>query len=148
MHRVRTLLDELGKDSGKKMIYYKSGAYGWNDELKCSVDTELFEQALQRAADADNGRKLEFLLQAIHLYVGHFLQKNGSESWIMQISNKYNTSFLQAASEAAAILFDQGQYEELINVCRHVVKLNPYEEEFYIYLLAITRLDNHQYLIR
>ena len=49
MHRVRSLLDELGKDSGKKMIYYKSGAYGWNSELNCVVDTEKFEAALKKA---------------------------------------------------------------------------------------------------
>ena len=34
------------------MIYYKSGAYGWNDELECVVDTEQFELALQNAEKA------------------------------------------------------------------------------------------------
>ena len=60
MHRVRSLLDELGKDSGKKLIYYKSGAYGWNDELKCSVDTEQFESALKNAEELYE-KKVEIL---------------------------------------------------------------------------------------
>ena len=55
MHRVRSLLDELGKDSGKKMIYYKSGAYGWNSELNCVVDTEKF--TTQTTACSDTGRR-------------------------------------------------------------------------------------------
>lgn len=135
MHRVRTLLDELGKDSGKKMIYYKSGAYGWNDELECSVDTDHFKKALENAGAQEGEKKLDFLLQAIHLYAGDFLQKNGSEPWIMQLSGQYKAAFLSAASEAAAILFAQEHYNELIDVCRHVIKLNPYEEEFYVYLL-------------
>jgi len=135
MHRVRTLLDELGKDSGKKMIYYKSGAYGWNDELECTVDTEQFETALKNAESAEEDKKLEYLLQALHLYAGDFLQKNGTEPWIMQLSSQYKSAFLTAASEAAAILFEKEHYNELISICRHVIKLNPYEEEFYLYLL-------------
>lgn len=135
MHRVRTLLDELGKDSGKKMIYYKSGAYGWNDELKCSIDTEQFTSALKSAEDTEEEKKLNFLLQAVRLYEGDFLQKNGSETWIMQLSAQYRTKFLQAASQAASILFEQERYEELIDLCRHVIRLCPYEEEFYLYLL-------------
>lgn len=135
MHRVRTLLDELGKDSGKKMIYYKSGAYGWNDELKCSVDTERFETALKNAEQSDPEKKLDYLMQAIRLYEGDFLQKNGSEPWIMQLSSRYRTKLLLAASEACAMLFEQNQYDELIGICRHVIKFSPYEEEFYLYLL-------------
>ena len=135
MHRVRSLLDELGKDSGKKLIYYKSGAYGWNDELKCSVDTEQFEITLKNAVEAEGTKKLEYLLHAVKLYAGDFLQKNGSEPWIMQLSGQYRNKFLQAASETCHILLETGENEELINVCKHVNKLCPYEEEFYIYLL-------------
>ena len=135
MHRVRSLLDELGKDSGKKLIYYKSGAYGWNDELKCSVDTEQFESALKNADNTEGAKKLEYLLHAVKLYAGDFLQKNGSEPWIMQFSSQYRHKFLQATSEACQMLLDNGENEELINVCKHVNRLCPYEEEFYIYLL-------------
>ena len=135
MHRVRSLLDELGKDSGKKLIYYKSGAYGWNDELKCSVDTEQFESALKNAENTEGAKKLEYLLHAVKLYAGDFLQKNGSEPWIMQFSSQYRNKFLQATSEACQMLLDNGENEELINVCKHVNRLCPYEEEFYIYLL-------------
>lgn len=135
MHRVRTLLDELGKDSGKKLIYYKSGAYGWNDELKCVVDTEQFDTAIQKAEEAEGDKKLEYLLQAIRLYAGDFLQKNGSEPWIMQLSSAYKIKLLHAASEACRILFENGRYTELISICRHVIRFSPYEEEFYLYLL-------------
>ena len=135
MHRVRSLLDELGKDSGKKMIYYKSGAYGWNDELECVVDTEQFELALQNAEKAEGNKKMDYLLQAIHLYAGDFLQKNGNDPWIMQLSSAYKTAFLQAASQVSEMLYESERYTELLNVCRHVIKLSPYEEEFYLYLL-------------
>ena len=135
MHRVRTLLDELGKDSGKKMIYYKSGAYGWNDELKYSIDTAEFEAILQRGAEVDKDQKLDYLLQAIRLYQGDFLQKNATEPWIVELSGTYKAKFLQASSEAAETLFEQLRYTELISLCRHVIKFNPYEETFYLYLL-------------
>jgi len=135
MHRVRSLLDELGKDSGKKMIYFKGGAYGWNDELKCSVDTEQFDAALKMVAEEENGNKLDLLLRAVRLYAGDFLQKNGSEPWIMQLSGQYRGKFLKAASEACQILLENGENEEVINTCKHVIKFCPYEEEFYIYLL-------------
>ncbi len=135
MHRVRTLLDELGKDSGKKMIYYKSGAYGWNEELKYVIDTEQFEWALKEAESAEGDKKLNLLLRAIRLYRGDFLQKNATETWIIQLSNYYKTKLLQASSEAAAMLFEESRFTELINLCYHVIKFNPYEEEFYLYLL-------------
>ena len=135
MHRVRSLLDELGKDCGKKMIYYKSGAYGWNTELNCSVDTERFQTALKIAETEEDERKLDFLLRAIRLYTGDFLQKNGSEPWILQLSSKYRSKLMQAASEACAMLYDKGHYDELIDICRHISKISPYEEEFYLYLM-------------
>ena len=135
MHRVRTLLDELGADSGKKMIYYKSGSYGWNDELKCVIDTEEFEAILQRSEEAEADKRLDHLLQAIRLYHGDFLHKNATEPWIVQLSGVYKAKFLQAASEAAEMLFNQYRYTELISLCRHVIKFNPYEETFYLYLL-------------
>ncbi|WP_405728657.1 BTAD domain-containing putative transcriptional regulator [Anaerotignum sp.] len=135
MHRVRTLLDELGKDSGKKMIYYKSGAYGWNDELKYSIDTAEFEAILQHGSEADKDKKLDYLLQAIRLYQGDFLQKNATDPWIVELSGVYKAKFLQASSEAAEMLFEQHRYTELISLCRHVIKFNPYEETFYLYLL-------------
>ena len=135
MHRVRTLLDELGKDSGKKMIYYKSGAYGWNDELKYSIDTAEFEAILQHGSEADKDQKLDYLLQAIRLYQGDFLQKNATEPWIVELSGTYKAKFLQASSEAAEMLFEQHRHTELISLCRHVIKFNPYEETFYLYLL-------------
>lgn len=135
MHRVRTLLDELGADSGKKMIYYKSGSYGWNDELKCVIDTEEFDAILQKSEEAEEDKRLDYLLQAIRLYHGDFLQKNATEPWIVQLSGVYKAKFLQAASEAAEMLFEQYRYTELISLCRHVIRFNPYEETFYLYLL-------------
>ena len=135
MHRVRTLLDELGADSGKKMIYYKSGAYGWNDELKVSIDTDRFDMILQQAMEEADQKKLDLLLEAIHLYEGDFLQKNGSESWIMQISRQYRAKLLLAASEACKMLFEQAAFDEMINICKQIIKFAPYEEEFYVYLL-------------
>ncbi len=136
MHRVRTMLDELGPESGKRMILYKSGTYGWNSELKCSVDTEMFTKALLQAVDAkDEQKKLNLLLRAIHLYEGDFLQKNGTEPWVMQLSKQYSGMFLQAAVEAAELLFAREEYTELISICRKVTGFCPYEETFYLYLL-------------
>ena len=33
------------------------------------------------------------------------------------------------------MLFEQHRHTELISLCRHVIKFNPYEETFYLYLL-------------
>ena len=119
----------------EKLIYYKSGSYGWNDELKVSIDTDRFDMILQQAMEEADQKKLDLLLEAIHLYEGDFLQKNGSESWIMQISRQYRAKLLLAASEACKMLFEQAAFDEMINICKQIIKFAPYEEEFYVYLL-------------
>lgn len=135
MHRVRTFLKELGED-GAQLILYKKGGYGWNPDVKCTLDTEEFEKACQKAEQtAEESEKLEHLLKAIGLYEGEFLQKNASEPWVMELSHKYSVKYLQAATEAAEILYALGRYDELISLCREVIRYQPYEENFYLYLL-------------
>lgn len=135
MHRVRTMLKEFGED-GAQLIIFKKGSYGWNPEVKCSLDTEEFTAACTTAEQtADETEKLELLLKAVSLYEGEFLQKNAAEPWVMELSRSYSGTYLRAAAEAAEILYGLGRFHELITLCQSVVGLFPYEEAFYLYLL-------------
>lgn len=136
VHRVRTVLDQLMENGGKKMIYYSQGAYGWNQEISCWVDTEAFEEACHLAEEAaSDEEKLEYLMRAIALYRGEFLKKSASEMWVLQNSRYFSTKYLQIASEAEALLYKQGRFYELTELCNTVMQFEPYDEEAYIYLM-------------
>ncbi len=137
VHRVRNLLEALHPEEGVPFIIYYQDKYGWNPEIECSLDTDLFEEACKAAADESISEesKLDLLQKAIFLYKGEYMQKSSALPWVMQTSHYYSTKFLKASAEAAEILYKLKRYDELIDICSKALKYSPYDETFYILLL-------------
>lgn len=136
VHRLRLLLQELDQENGSLLITYHHDAYGWNTDIPCIIDIDIFEDFCYRAQQAKtDSEKLTCLLKAIGTYQGEFLNRYANDDWIIQTANYYTTKFSKVCSEAANILFKFKKYDELIDVCRKALIYVPYDESFYIYFL-------------
>lgn len=144
VHRTRLTLEKLHLEKDISPILYYQNKYGWNPEISCSLDTDLFEHACHKAETlTDEKERLFWLIKATSIYKGEFLKELSTEPWVIQTSNYYTTKFLKIAKEAAEILFRLRQYDDLINICRKALSYAPYDEIFYIYLLK-TLLHTNQ----
>lgn len=145
MHRVRAALDELDFENSRRMILYRNGAYGWNQDFKCITDLDEFQRLIYESEleTEDATRKISLLLQAESLYQGHFLQKKASEAWVIPIATYYRSLYNRVVADLAKILFEHKKYEQLSSVCQKAITLEPYEESFYIYLIQVLIYTGH-----
>ncbi len=145
MHRVRAALDDLDFDNSRRMILYRNGAYGWNQDFKCVTDVDEFQRLIYESEleTEDVARKVSLLLQAESIYQGHFLQKKASESWVIPIATYYRSLYNRVVADLAKILFEHKKYDQLSAVCQKAIILEPYEEQLYIYLIQVLICTGH-----
>ncbi len=139
LHRVRSVLNELGFTDGKNIILYQHGVYSWNSELSITVDTDQFEQFCRLAsATEDENRKLESLLQAIQLYKGDFLPHCAQEFWVVPINAYYHSQYIKITHEALELLSGRGLFNDVIAICQKALVLDSYDE--YLHFAMIRAL--------
>jgi DNA-binding SARP family transcriptional activator len=149
LHRVRTSLDRLDPSAGHTLILRRDGSYAWNTEIPFQLDVEQFEQACH-AGDAaqDEEERLNCYLQALSLYRGDFLQKLSSESWVVPIAAYYHNLYIQTLLETLPLLEERGGAEQAIELCRHAVTVEPYNELVYQHLMRnLLTLQQHRDVI-
>ena len=141
LHRARSQLDQLYEGAGRECILRKDGSYCWNPGIPVTVDYERFEQLYQ----SSDGDRLENLLEAIALYRGEFLARQSSDGWVIPIGTHFLNLFLQAAQEAAQLLYQQQRYQEAAAVCHRCLAEDPYSEQACQLLMqALAAMNNPQ----
>ncbi|WP_352399058.1 BTAD domain-containing putative transcriptional regulator [Anaerotignum sp.] len=145
MHRVRTTLEDLDFEDSRRMILYRNGAYGWNQDFNCVTDVDEFQRLIYESdlETEDDARRIALLLQAENLYQGHFLNKKASEPWVIPISNYYRTLYNRVVLDLAKILYEHKKFEQLSSVCQKAILFEPYEEQLYIYLIQVLICTGH-----
>lgn len=135
-YRARSLLNQLNDDAGHTMILRKGGNYIWNSDIPLELDVEVFEQLCQDGnAAANTNKQLELYLQALQLYRGDFLPKLAAEAWVTPISAYYHRIYMETVEKALALLADQARWEEISQLCEAALKIEPYSESLYQYLM-------------
>lgn len=137
LHRVRNTLERLDFIGSRKLILQHSGAYYWNPEIACVIDTEEFEQA---AADMErtppSEEKLNLALKAMALYKGHFLGNKYDEPWAKDACEHYRAIYLTCYETAIELLIADKQYDEIIFLSEHAIEIDPSQEVFYYHLIS------------
>ncbi len=129
LYRIRSLLAPLfGEDF--QPILSQRGGYEWNKAIRTEVDADDFAALCQRAAhpEASKQKRETLLKEAIGLYRGSFLPKLSRSSWIIPISSKYRTMFLEAVASYAETLEQDGLYEEMVNIVQRATAIEPLDE--------------------
>ena len=91
---------------------------------------ELFEQ-LCRSGTEDP----EQLERALLAYRGDFLRKLSSQAWVVPLSAYYHNLYVQTAMRSLPLLEAAGRHDRIAQLCTAAVQVEPYQEEFYQYLM-------------
>jgi DNA-binding SARP family transcriptional activator len=151
IHRIRSALDTLKFLDGRRMILNVRGAYKWNTEMAFTIDFVEFEKLCTSGLDpeADDDNRLSDLLEAIAIYKGHYLPKLKHEEWAAPVSAKYHGMFVNALHSAVDILEKQHDHERIIQICRHAVAIDPYDEYPYSCIIhGLVELEDNSAAMR
>lgn len=136
LHRVRSMLNQLGDGMGYSLISRREGSYAWNTEIPLFFDVDEFEALCKSAgAAAGNEEKLSLYLQALDLYRGDFLSKLSYEPWVVPISTYFHNLYIQSAQTTLTLLEARGRLEEVVSLCRRATVIDPYNEDLYRHLM-------------
>jgi len=136
LHRVRTMLNQLGDNLGYLMVIRRKGSYAWNTEIPLFIDTDEFEALCNSAQASENpDEKLSILLRALALYRGKLLPKLFSESRIVSIRNYYHNLYTDAVQTALSLLEERNRPDEVVSLCRQGIVIDPYSEILYWHLM-------------
>lgn len=144
--RSRKLLEPLAMPP-QNLIIQRRGSYAWNPEYQTVVDADQFEELCSQAGADGLSEEEQLLLyqQAIDLYKGDFLPKSSWESWVMPISARYHSFYLQAVHKVIDLLTTAGDWEEIIRLCEKAVQIESFDEGIHyalIYALYNTGKQN------
>ena len=136
LHRLRTMLNRLAPEAGHQLILRKDNSYAWNAAYELEYDVDIFESLCREiAAVSDEDVRLAYCLRVFRLYQGDFLPTLQHEPWVAQISTRYHQMYLDAVKNAVDILETRGLVNDIIEVCRQALKIEPYDEELTEHLL-------------
>lgn len=132
LHRTRIMLDRLELMPGKEMIVRSWDGFQWNDRLPVRIDVEVFQEMYRSGkAAAQPEEKLACFERAMDCYRGEFLGGNTGENWGACIENYHREIYMEMALEMLNLLADAGETQRMIEVCRQVLKVEPFNEEIY-----------------
>lgn len=135
LFRVRKQLDEL-EYPDEELILQKRGAYFWNKNLPIEVDTDVFEDLCNKAASTDDlDEKEAFYKEAVALYVGDFMPRSETESWVVPIHAYYHALYMKIIHEYIELVKRHGDYKTIENVCRKAVRVEAFDEKLHYELV-------------
>lgn len=137
LHRTRNLLSELNFDNADSPIINANGRYLWNNEIEMAIDTDIFESYYLEIKNKNlsDDEKISSAFKAIILYKGTFLSNSASEYWVIPLSTYYNSIFIEIVHILIELLYNQNRFLEIVEICRNAIAINPYEEDFYYFLI-------------
>ena len=136
IHRARALLDNLYPGAGHGLISHSSGRYCWTELFEVRTDAGEFENLCSAAfAETDSSRRREILEKAVALYEGPFLERLGSEAWVVPIAAHYHNLYIKAVDELLPLLKEGGQTLLACETVKKAIVIEPYREEFHRFLM-------------
>ena len=135
LHRVRSMLSQLGSNAGHTLIVRRDGNYAWNTQIPLSLDVDDFESLCKAGAAAGEEERLELYMKALDLYGGDFLTKLSSEPWVVPICAYFHNLYVQTVLDTVPMLEDRGRLEDAVALCHKAVELEPYNEVLYRHLM-------------
>ena len=146
IHRARSMIGELTNDSSVQFLISKNGGYMWNPEIETDFDVENFDKLVSKGEGQDNA---EICLEAIELYEGKFLPMQSSELWVMPVQAYYHNIYESLIDRVVPILEKENRFEEGIVICNSALKIDPYSEKIYQYLMRFLLIaEDRQEVVR
>src|SRR5262249_51856757 len=129
VHRLRKLLgvgDVLVSAQGRIAL----GA------TRCWVDAWAFERLAGDCGQASQDRKIEKGLEALGLYKGHVLNREGEQPWALAFHEKLATRMIQLAETVGKAMEQRGDMDSAIELYHRTLALDNVSEPIYRRLIA------------
>ena len=127
-HRLKKILSSGGVP-GTDYFLIEKGNYIWNENIPIQIDTVEFDNLIEEAEGSqDREKKKDLLYKAFELYRGDFLEEIGAEEWVVIYSVYYKQKYVCAVSELLALLHEEQDYLNMLDVSREACRIAPYEE--------------------
>lgn len=137
VYRARMLLEDLNGDEDTEYIRYAQGAYAWNTDIPCELDTDTM--VLLSNYGRDDSETLESRIaryaQAISLYRGEFLPNLAEEEWIFSKRGYYESLYVNCVLRLCRLYNETEQYNLIIPVCEQAIQHCPFQEDIHRVLL-------------
>ncbi|MFZ2539686.1 MAG: BTAD domain-containing putative transcriptional regulator [Oscillospiraceae bacterium] len=146
VYRLRTIFHSHDIPFAKDIIVFNRGTYRWNNNLRCTVDTEEFEKLYRRSTEPllSSAQKVDCCRKAIALYVGNFLPDSCYEEWVVPLVGYYRSIYFKCVSKGVELLLKENLYDEIISICQKAIIIDPFDELPHKYLiLSFARQNNH-----
>lgn len=144
VYRLRKRLNAEDSNELSSAIIYRHGCYGWNTEIPCWIDVEDFEKKFYQAKLIEESSTIEICeryMAIIEIYKGHYLTENPYSDWIMPFRRQYRNKYISSAHKLLNILYEQGKFQKLIDICETIFLIEPFEEDFHLlYINALLGL--------
>lgn len=144
LYRYRNLISESGYNALAESIISKRGAYQWNSDIDVAIDIDDFEDyaniGLNEAVSIEN--RMDCLKKAIALYRGPLLKEFEGEHWIVHKAVKYRDMFIIASSQYAALLKENGNKAEALNVLKNAIEKAGHTDLIDLELEILSSDDN------
>lgn len=135
--RLRTLLNQISPDLGRCLVADR-GAYHWECLPGMTVDLYEIDQLLtwleeEELPDDKKARLCESLLD---LYAGDLLQSCDRNEWAVGEAATLHASYIKVVMDYIELLKAQGQYEQIISVCRRALEVDNFHDGLHIELMS------------
>ncbi|MBE5876541.1 MAG: hypothetical protein E7290_06595 [Lachnospiraceae bacterium] len=145
MYRLRKALQTAFGEGN--YILTGRGNYRWNPEHAVELDTELFEQAYEKARDVDSkeDERLIQLERSIEIYEGMFLANIENDYWISNQSMFYHSRYLYLMEKLLVYYWEQEDYEAVERYCTQGLAIDEYDEAMNLYKMkALSRMGKER----
>ena len=130
-------------------IEQRDGVFYWTDEIPVFEDAREFERKIAQAdVENDANKKIGLLMDAIHLYVGEFLEMQASVIWIAKEARRYREMFCECVEKTAELLRKKEEWFLLEDLGLYAAKVYPFSEWETLTMEALIATNRYDEAIR
>lgn len=144
--QLRRLIDDTGMVAGNEALLSVHTGYRLNPDLHIVLDIDIVDElAYKMSVSTSDDEKISIARQVDEYYSGNLYEGIMDTPWVASIQNKYISLYKKIISEGCTLLFDRGEYQEVISRCNKAIMIQAYSESFYYMMIkAYLALENYE----
>ncbi|KPK04559.1 MAG: hypothetical protein AMJ56_17200, partial [Anaerolineae bacterium SG8_19] len=143
LHNLRQLLPEADQ-----FLKIEPMTLGWRSEAPYILDVAQFEQAVDKACQAEDPAEAQLYLEtAAALYQGDLLPAN-YDDWIIPWREELRQKFLETLEKLIGLTERAGDYRAAIHHAQHLLQQDPLNEAVYVRLMHLHALSGDRTGVR
>lgn len=134
--RTRAMLNKISDGLGGCIVADR-GAYHWEMLPEMTIDVCRIEEILDQIPNfsKESEEYAALIDELLDLYGGDLLQNSEPNEWVVRWAAKIQSSFIEAVSVYVEYLIEKEEYEKVIRICRQVLDVDDFNEQFHMYLM-------------